>query len=101
LPTAQSSDPGTRTLLALGVARDRRRAGIARRLLAAHLDDAGERTAWEAMVGAGERDVADPLDAALRFRVALDLLEGAGFEVRRMEASGGGGAILALLATRA
>ena len=95
-----SGDPGVRTLLALGVTPNRRRAGLGRRLLRAHLDDAPARTRWEAMVGVGERDVVDPLDATLRFAIALGLLETAGFDVRRMEASRGSGATLALLATR-
>lgn len=93
-------DAGVRTLVALGVAPDHRRAGMARRLLAAHLDDAGERMRWEAMVGVGERDVGAPLDVDTRFRIALTLLEERGFEVRQMGSSGGGGTTLALVATR-
>ena len=97
---ASTADPGVRTILAIGVAPDRRRSGLGTRLLAVHLDDAADRTRWETLIGVGERDVIDPLDTPLRFQIALSLLGGAGFEVRRMEESTGNGTVLALVATR-
>ena len=97
---SSSGDPGARTLLAVGVTGSRRREGIATLLLREHLADSGPGSRWEAMVGLGERDAASPEDATTRFATALALLEGAGFSVKRMEASNAPGSILALLATR-
>ncbi len=67
-------------LLALGVAPEWRREGIARDLLAverARPDGCAAR----AEVSLAERDVVDPLDRSLRASVARGLLEGAGFAV--------------------
>ncbi len=97
---ASASRAGTRAILGLGVAPAFRRKGLARRILAAHLDDASAGERWEATIGVGERDVAEPLERKTRTAVALGLLEGAGFSVRQMQDGMGRGEMLALLANR-
>jgi acetoin utilization protein AcuC len=72
-------------LLALGVAPDHRRSGLARRLLAVE----GARpdgSAAFAEVSMAERDVVEPLDRSVRANVARELLVGAGFEVMSPDA---------------
>ena len=76
-------DDGSRhELLALGVAPDWRRRGLATRLLQARLETMrpGE-DGISAVVTVAERDAVDPLPAEVRRAVAIRLLEGAGFEV--------------------
>jgi ribosomal protein S18 acetylase RimI-like enzyme len=77
-------------LLAIGVAPDDRRKGLAGRMLEKHLAGhvaegrAGMRPAEVEVtceVTVAERDVADPLDRAVRGSIARRLLEGAGFRV--------------------
>jgi len=80
------SGPGTdgvEELLALGVAPPFRRRGLAGRLLAEHVGGAPPGQTSRAAIGAGERDVVEPLDHATRMTIARRLLEGAGFDVSR------------------
>jgi acetoin utilization protein AcuC len=77
---------GSRRLLAVGVAPDRRRQGLASSLLGRHLDaDAAEEGggSWTALVTVAERDPFEPLPRTTRSSVARRLLERAGFEVVR------------------
>ena len=67
----------TRFLLALGVAPEFRRQGLAARLLQEHTVHG-----TNAFVTLAERDVVDPLPRELRGSIARRLLEHAGFEVR-------------------
>jgi ribosomal protein S18 acetylase RimI-like enzyme len=67
-------------LLALGVAPEWRRQGIARDLLAVERARP-DGSAARAEVSLAERDVVDPLDRSLRASIARGLLEGAGFTV--------------------
>jgi ribosomal protein S18 acetylase RimI-like enzyme len=69
-------------LLALGVAPGWRRAGLAGRLLEAHVGDlhAGG-VELHAEVNVAERDPLEPLDDGLRRTVARRLFERAGFQV--------------------
>ena len=73
-----NGDPRRRSLLALGVAPAARRAGLAGRLLDAHVALEPAAT-WEATVTVAERDWVDPLDVTLRTSIARRLLERAGF----------------------
>ena len=68
-------------LLALGVAPAWRRAGLAGRLLAAHVYELDLGAEVHAEVTVAERDPFDPLDAGLRRSIARRLLERAGFHV--------------------
>ena len=79
LVASRIGDTGTRELLALGVAQDWRRRGVATKMLAAHVASARERL--EAEVTVAERDPIDPLDRVVRATVARRLLAGAGFEI--------------------
>jgi acetoin utilization protein AcuC len=78
------AEPGVRSLLALGVAPACRRAGLATRLLGAHVASVrpGDE-AWEALVTVAERDVVEPLAVDVRRAIARRLLEGVGFVVRQ------------------
>ncbi len=67
-------------LLALGVAPDVRRSGLARDLLAVERARP-DGSAAAAELTLGERDMVDPLDRAHRAAVARHILEGAGFGV--------------------
>jgi acetoin utilization protein AcuC len=69
-------------LLALGVAPERRRRGLAGRLLAAHVDSMRPGDVdLVAEVTVAERDTLDPLDGMLRRGIARRLLEANGFVV--------------------
>lgn len=70
--------PGRDRVLAVGVAPGVRRLGIARELLAAVV---ARSRPLVVTVTLAERDPIDPLDRALRARIARRLLEGAGFRV--------------------
>jgi acetoin utilization protein AcuC len=78
LAVSLPADPrdGSRELLALGVAPDHRRQGIATELLRAH---AG--SGMYAVVTLAERDPIDPLARDVRASVARRLFETAGFEI--------------------
>ena len=80
--TRPADDGSRHELLALGVAPDWRRRGLATRLLQAHVDAMrpGENTVVAAVTVA-ERDPVEPLAADVRRTVATRVLEGAGFEV--------------------
>jgi acetoin utilization protein AcuC len=79
VPRGETSDRG-HELIALGVAPEWRRRGLARRLLDAHL---ATLTGWvDATVTLAERDVVVPLPLELRSRIAHRLLAQAGFEAR-------------------
>ena len=80
-------------LLALGVAPDYRRAGLAARLLAGSTADRAE-------VCLAERDPLEPLDTGLRGVIASRLLARAGFEVRPAGGALGSADPAALAATR-
>jgi ribosomal protein S18 acetylase RimI-like enzyme len=81
---AAPSAVGTEDLLAIGVAPERRRAGLATSLLATLVADRPAGTAMRAVVNAAERDVVEPFDVALRMDIADRLLRGAGFEPRQV-----------------
>jgi acetoin utilization protein AcuC len=68
-------------LVALGVAPDWRRRGVATALVARHVADAAPGRGLTAAVGVAERDVVEPLDHATRIHVARRLLEGAGLTI--------------------
>ncbi len=79
---------GPATLLALGVAPERRRKGLATRLLGTHVSAAGSDAAgFAAEVTVAERDPHEPLDGSVRREIARRLLGGAGFQVSQAEAS--------------
>ncbi len=84
-------------LLALGVAPDRRRRGLAGRLLRAHIDDlAPDGGVLQAEVTVAERDPFDPLDGSLRRSIARRLFSTNGFAIGdltdpRMRAADPGG----------
>lgn len=70
-----------RRLLAVGVAPDHRRAGLAGAMLSQHLATMGDGVTWDALITLAERDPFEPLPRAIRARVARRLLETAGFVV--------------------
>jgi ribosomal protein S18 acetylase RimI-like enzyme len=75
-------------LLALGVAPAWRRAGLAGRLLAAHVSDVQTSgMGLHAEVTVAERDPLDPLDGGLRRTIARRLLERAGFHITSSDAA--------------
>jgi acetoin utilization protein AcuC len=78
LAVSLPTDPrdGSRELLALGVAPDHRRMGLAAELLRAHAVPGSH-----ALVTLAERDPFDPMRRDLRASLARRLLEGAGFEI--------------------
>ena len=78
-----SNEGQTNELLALGVAPAARRAGLAGRLVEAHLGllRPGE-DGLRAEIAIGERDPFEPLDPAVRARITHELLERAGCTVR-------------------
>ena len=73
---------GPRRLLAIGVAPDHRRRGLAAELLRRHIAGSLDE-AWVADVAVGDRDPIEPLPGSLRASVARRLLEGAGFTAER------------------
>jgi acetoin utilization protein AcuC len=73
-------------LLAVGVAPDWRRNGLARDLLAVECARA-DGSAASVAVSMAERDVVEPLDRALRASVGRRLLEGAGFVIAAQDPS--------------
>jgi acetoin utilization protein AcuC len=70
-----------RSILAMGVAPEARRRGLASELFKRHLASFDQATAWSAIVTAAERDPVEPLDRALRATIARRLLERHGFDV--------------------
>ena len=81
-PVTGSGDGTVESLLAVGVAPDWRRAGLARALLRALVESRPAGVAMEVAVGTAERDVVEPAPVETRIAVARRLLEGAGFAVR-------------------
>ena len=79
-----AGEPGTESLLALGVAPAWRRAGLATALLRALVEGRPGETRLEARVGVAERDVVEPLPVETRLSVARRLLERSGFVLRRV-----------------
>jgi ribosomal protein S18 acetylase RimI-like enzyme len=75
-----------RSILAVGVAPDARRRGLATELLARHLASFDPRTTWSTTVTSAERDPVEPLDRTLRADIARRLFERNGFDV---QAAGG------------
>jgi len=71
-----------RSLVALGVAPAFRRRGVAGRLLVEHAAAAAVDGPLRSLVTVAERDPHDPLDRALRARIAGRLLDAAGFARR-------------------
>ncbi len=80
-----SAAPSARDLIAIGVAPDHRGAGLATRLLEAHLSGVARGrpgpTAWTATVTVAERDPMEPLPVATRRLIAERLLRRAGFRI--------------------
>jgi GNAT superfamily N-acetyltransferase len=71
-----------RSLLAVGVAPDARRRGLATELLARHVASFDSVTPWSATVTGAERDPVEPLDRTMRASIARRLLERTGFDVQ-------------------
>jgi acetoin utilization protein AcuC len=69
-------------LLAVGVAPEHRRRGLAGRLLRAHVEGVAPGRPLRAAFGVAERDVVEPLDRAIRTDIARRLLTAAGFATR-------------------
>ena len=79
---------GPAQLLALGVAPERRRQGLATSLLGTHVSTAGSDGAgFAAEVTVAERDPREPLDGSVRREIARRLFARAGFQVGQAEAS--------------
>ncbi|GAC1666586.1 MAG: hypothetical protein NVS9B8_08100 [Candidatus Limnocylindrales bacterium] len=76
---SQRDPGGPEELLGLGVAPDRRRRGLAGRLLAHHVTGTEPGHLFRATIGVAERDVIEPLDWAIRRDIARRLLTRAGF----------------------
>jgi acetoin utilization protein AcuC len=84
-PTAgeRAGEAGTpRWLLAVGVAPEARRRGLATELLARHVASFDPATSWSATVTGAERDPVEPFDRSLRASIARRLLERTGFDVQ-------------------
>jgi acetoin utilization protein AcuC len=71
-----------RSLLAVGVAPEARRRGLATELLARHIASFDPATPWSATVTGAERDPVEPLDRTVRASIARRLLERTGFDVQ-------------------
>jgi len=84
--TAAEGAPTPRSILAVGVAPEARRRGLATELLTRHVASFEHGTAWSATVTGAERDTVEPLDRTLRAGIARRLLERIGFDV---QAAGG------------
>jgi acetoin utilization protein AcuC len=80
---ASRVDRGTREILALRVAPEHRRAGVATAMLDAHLGSVGDDVGWTASVSVGECDVVEPLPHAVRSSIGRRVLERAGFRIER------------------
>ena len=78
---------GPAVLLALGVAPERRRQGLATRLLGRHVSAASDGAGFVAEVTVAERDPREPLDGSVRREIGRRLLGGAGFQESPAEAS--------------
>jgi acetoin utilization protein AcuC len=99
--TRHADDAARSDLLALGIAPDWRRRGLATAILAKRLE-------WtrpgdvdhEALVTVAERDPIEPLDVGVRVAVARRLLTGAGFDVASPGGAIGAADPTALRATR-
>jgi ribosomal protein S18 acetylase RimI-like enzyme len=100
LASSAGGEPGDAELLALGVAPGWRRAGLGRRLLAAHLEAIPDGLPMTATVTVAERDAVEPLPYATRIGIARRLLTGAGFEVARAPEPVGRVDSLAVVAVR-
>jgi GNAT superfamily N-acetyltransferase len=72
----------SRSLLAVGVAPEARRRGLATQLLARHVASFDPATPWSAAMTGAERDPVEPLDRTLRASIARRLLERTGFDVQ-------------------
>jgi acetoin utilization protein AcuC len=80
--TRHADDAARSDLLAIGVAPDWRRQGLATRLLATRLESSRPGDVdHEALITVGERDPIEPLDIVTRVTIARRLLTGAGFAV--------------------
>ena len=99
--TRHADDAARTDLLAMGVAPEWRRQGLATRLLQARLEwtRPGD-TDHEALVTVAERDPLDPLDVAMRVAVARRLLGAAGFDIASAGGAIGAADAAALRATR-
>jgi acetoin utilization protein AcuC len=99
--TRHADDAARSDLLALGVAPEWRRQGLATRLLATRLEwtRPGD-VEHEALVTVAERDPIEPLEVATRMTIARRLLTGAGFDVASAVGAIGGADPTAIRATR-
>lgn len=96
----RDDDGGGEELVALGVAPEHRRRGLATELLRAHLATPASGTVVTATFGVAERDVVEPLDHPVRIGIARRLLSSAGFALDRAPGVAGGLDPLAVEATR-
>ena len=86
--TRHADDAARSDLLALGVAPEWRRRGVATRLLAARMESTRPGDVdHEALITVAERDPFEPLDRAMRAAVARRLLTAAGFTIAPAGAS--------------
>lgn len=99
--TRHADDAARTDLLALGVAPEWRRQGLATRLLGARLEwtRPGD-TDHEALITVAERDPLEPLDVSMRVAVARRLLVAAGFDVAPAGGAIGAADATAVRATR-
>ena len=99
--TRHADDAPRSDLLALGVAPDWRRQGLATRLLATRLEfSPPDDVEHEALVTVAERDPLEPLALGIRTAIARRLLTGAGFDVGSAVGAIGGADPTAIRATR-
>jgi len=84
--TAAEGAPTPRSILAVGVAPEARRRGLATELLTRHVASFEHGTAWSATVTGAERDPVEPFGRTVRASIAGRLLERTGFDV---QAAGG------------
>jgi acetoin utilization protein AcuC len=99
--TRHADDAARSDLLALGVAPDWRRRGLATAILAKRLECTRPGDVdHEALVTVAERDPIEPLDVGVRVAVARRLLTGAGFDVASPGGAIGAADPTALRATR-
>jgi acetoin utilization protein AcuC len=99
--TRHADDAARTDILAVGVAPEWRRNGLARKLLASRLEwtRPGD-TDHEALITVAERDPFEPLDVSMRVAVARRILGSAGFDIAAATGAVGAADPTALRATR-